>query len=75
MIVLWILLIKIDGQAYSIGWNTSGQCGQDPLLFPSIANYPQKVAIIPDSNIIDCICGDNHSLLLSEDGQVYSFGR
>lgn len=62
-----------EGDTYSIGWNASGQCGFDPLLFPNIENNPQRIVI--SEKIIDCACGDNHSLLLSENGEIFSFGR
>ena len=59
------------GEIFSCGNNEYGQCGlghfNDPQIVPSlIPNAP--------SNIIEFVCGGNHSLFLDSEGNVYSVG-
>ena len=72
------IAITDSGKIYSFGSTKQGQTG-------IISNYNSeeqitkqpvliKSQIIKDKKIIDGCCGSQHTLLLTEDGQVYSFG-
>ena len=60
------------GEIFSCGNNNEGQCGlghfNDPQTSPSL---------IPNlaSNIVHFVCGDNHSLFLDSEGNVFSVGE
>lgn len=70
------LLLAEDGSVYSFGENTAGRLGlgpggnsQIPIPTPIVAsNFAGK-------NIIQVQAGEWHSLLLADDGTVFSFGR
>jgi alpha-tubulin suppressor-like RCC1 family protein len=65
------LALTIDGKIYSWGKNTQGQCGignnEDQL-------YPQRVNKLEHKFIIQLAAGWEHSLALTEDGKMYSWG-
>lgn len=61
-----------QSNVYAMGLNTYGQCGIDKSLL--VVNEPNKI-MLPNNFIIkDIQCGERHSLVLSYDGSVYSFG-
>jgi alpha-tubulin suppressor-like RCC1 family protein len=68
------LLLGGDGQVYSCGNNWYGQLGQATMHqvvgTPTLMSggWPAELAII------DIAAGDEHTLLLAENGQVYSCG-
>lgn len=71
---LHALLLSDQGQVYSLGENYSGQLG---LLFvdkKSRALQPQHVKALESSEIIQIACGGSHSLALSKDGKLFSWG-
>mmetsp|Transcript_22421 Transcript_22421/g.44006 ORF Transcript_22421/g.44006 Transcript_22421/m.44006 type:complete len:716 (+) Transcript_22421:238-2385(+) len=63
--------LTADGAVYTWGRGDHGQLG-----IGTRTNHPQpqRVQNIPE-NIISAACGAYHTLLLSENGQVYAFGR
>ena len=80
------LVLTSKGEVYSFGSNNESQCGfdnnTDPIFIPTLINgtgvtkgnsydfYNPKLG-----KIKDIACGKYHSLILNEDGTVFSFGR
>jgi alpha-tubulin suppressor-like RCC1 family protein len=64
------------GHVYSWGYNGFGQLGIGNAVH---SNQPKFVKVIDDNEcnvfIVKISCGTNHSLLLSNDGYIYAFGR
>ncbi|CCH57982.1 hypothetical protein TBLA_0A01815 [Henningerozyma blattae CBS 6284] len=73
--------LKKDGTLVSWGLNQFGQCGiSEEIQDGGIVSIPKKVLLPVNSSNgfgkIKMICaGEHHSLLLNEDGDIYSFGR
>lgn len=65
------LVLDTLGAVYSFGSNDYGQCG---VLKRQDDHTPQKMGGIDHAFIIKIECGANHSVLLEEDGNVYSTG-
>ena len=66
------LLLNKEGQVYSIGSNCIfGQLG----LGSDVHQTENPTLIKGVSEIISMACGDNHSLLVSKSGKVFSFGN
>lgn len=62
------------GALYCWGENNHAQCGVDPATFDTeTLPVPVRVANVPDS-IKAMALGDEFSLLLTQDGSVFSFG-
>ena len=64
------LVLNNDGRVYSFGWNQYGQLGhvgtsRDDVTTPTESNI---------SNITAISAGKGHSMVLRNDGKVYSFG-
>ena len=64
-----------DGMIFSWGNNSCCQCGFEPndnsngnILFPS------NIIELNNKNIIEISCGNEHTLALSNEGEVYSWG-
>lgn len=79
-----ILILLNNGDVYGMGDDSYGQLGLDTyseerlLQMKTYGNFvkrrekfPKK---IPISNIIKAACGENHSLLLDSNNQVYGMG-
>ena len=63
--------ITEEGSLFAWGNNANGQLGlgdQEERLVPT------KVAALADESIIDVSSGTSHTLVLTEDGEVYGFG-
>ncbi|KAH3673705.1 hypothetical protein WICMUC_003521 [Wickerhamomyces mucosus] len=68
--------ITKDGKVLSWGLNQFGQCGiSSDLEDGSIVTVPTEVTSLSDKNIKSIAAGEHHTLALSEDGSIYSFGR
>lgn len=69
------LFLDAKGQVFALGNNSLGQCGrlikQDEEYFGS-----KKITKVPNipKNITNVCCGQDHSMFLSESGQVYACG-
>jgi alpha-tubulin suppressor-like RCC1 family protein len=64
------LVLDCQGQVYSFGTGNYGQLGQGKWVCRS--SYPQILSSVED--IVSISAGNDHSLLLSRAGQVFSFG-
>lgn len=66
------LVLDADGKVYSFGDNASGQLGQGGTTPVSVTN-PTLVTSL--ANIQAIAAGTDHSLALTDGGQVYAWGR
>ena len=62
--------LRADGNVWSWGTNTYGTLGRNDV---SYLNVPEMVNL-NEEKIEDISVGDNHVLVLTEKGEVYSFG-
>ena len=62
--------LRADGNVWTWGTNIYGQLGRNDA---SYSNVPLKVNLNEDL-VTDISAGDNHVLVLTENGKVYSFG-
>ncbi|XP_067666214.1 RCC1-like G exchanging factor-like protein isoform X2 [Haliotis asinina] len=60
---------------FSLGNNSSGQCGRSVVEDEVYAKNPtiNKIHDLPDS-VVKVVCGQDHTLFLTDTGQVYSCG-
>ena len=75
------LALDAEGNVWSMGDDTYGQCGLDPfsrLVSPPYLQIkypnPQKINMLPDK-VTDICCGKSHSLALLQNGEVWGWGR
>ncbi|CDH15991.1 probable Guanine nucleotide exchange factor SRM1 [Zygosaccharomyces bailii ISA1307] len=65
-----------EGKLYSWGLNQYGQCGvSEEIEDGALVTVPQEVILPEDVNVKWVSAGEHHSLLLTQDGDIYSFGR
>lgn len=68
--------ITQDKKVLTWGLNQFGQCGiSSELEDGSIVPVPTEVQSLSDKNIVQIAAGEHHTLALSEDGSLYTFGR
>lgn len=69
------LLLNKSRQVFSLGNNSFGQCGrpikEHELYFGSKTCH--QITDLP-ANVIDILCGQDHSMFLTEDGKLFSCG-
>ncbi|PRP87288.1 S-layer protein [Planoprotostelium fungivorum] len=68
------LLLEEGGRLYSWGYNPCGQCGvpHGPILKDlQLIDFPHNIF----ESITGCAAGDNHSLALTSEGRLFSFGH
>ncbi|XP_046362557.2 RCC1-like G exchanging factor-like protein [Haliotis rufescens] len=60
---------------FSLGNNSCGQCGRSVVEDEVYAKNPNinKIHDLPD-NVVKVVCGQDHTLFLTDTGQVYSCG-
>lgn len=63
--------ITNDNSVYTVGLNENGQLGQGSS---SDSDIPRKIALDSNTKVTSISCGTNHSLALTSDGAVYSWG-
>ena len=64
-----------DKMLYSWGNNSRGQCGFDVSEnINKIITYPKNIIELNDKNIKEISCGNEHTLALTNDGDIYSWG-
>jgi alpha-tubulin suppressor-like RCC1 family protein len=75
------LAIDLEGGLYTWGAGACGQLGvEDITQLPSDDDgypyqpTPKVVRSLKDKNIVTGVCGDVHTLVLTNKGEVYSFG-
>ncbi|KPV78376.1 uncharacterized protein RHOBADRAFT_50849 [Rhodotorula graminis WP1] len=68
------VLVTDAGEAWSAGWNVSGQCGQDEGTEHVAAFKRIRGGGIDDEHVVEASAGISHSLLLTETGKVYAVG-
>lgn len=69
------LFLGRDGQVYSLGNNSLGQCGR-PIVENEVyfgSKTMHRIGELP-SRVTEVFCGQDHSMFLSGDGQLYSCG-
>ncbi|RWS05860.1 Williams-Beuren syndrome chromosomal region 16 protein-like protein [Dinothrombium tinctorium] len=64
-----------DNELFSLGNNAYGQCGR-PIIEKEIFHGSRKVNKIYgiDEKVSEVVCGQDHTLFLTENGSVYSCG-
>ncbi|OWB81790.1 hypothetical protein B5S33_g409 [[Candida] boidinii] len=68
--------ITQDGKVLSWGLNQYGQCGIDVAIDDgAVVAKPTVIEALSDKNIVAITGGEHHSIALSADGDVYTFGR
>lgn len=68
--------ITTEGKVLTWGLNQFGQCGtESDLEDGSIVTVPTEVSALADKKITSIAAGEHHTLALSEDGSIYTFGR
>lgn len=65
-------LLLTDGKVYAFGGNTDGQLGDGTTLD---RHTPVMVEGLEGIEVIAVAAGDRHSMALSADGKVYTWGR
>jgi hypothetical protein len=65
------LVLGIDGDVYSFGDNSAGQCMQNMPAVPT----PLRVPSLRLKKVLQVECGMNHSLVLLDNGIVHAAGR
>jgi len=59
-------------EVYSWGWETEGRLGREPV--PGRGYVPAVIHGLKDKKVIQISAGGGHSLALTADGKVYSWG-
>ncbi|KAF0694239.1 Aste57867_14875 [Aphanomyces stellatus] len=67
-----VLCADSHGHVYSWGGNLHGQLGTG---LTDDTKQPDSIAFLRDKRAIDVVAGDDHSLVLTDVGDVYSFGN
>lgn len=68
------LLLDDSGKVFALGNNSFGQCGR-PIVEDETYFGSKKVHIINDLPKVEQLsCGQDHSMLLTEDGKLFSCG-
>jgi len=65
------MVLSDDGRVFSFGMNQGGQLGIGNI---KSQNIPQLVTAFQDMRVVQISCGENHSLVLTEEGKVFAFG-
>jgi hypothetical protein len=66
------LIVCDEGSVYSFGLNDCGQLGLGDRCKHTAK--PQEVTLPPEKSATFAACGSEHSLIVCDDGSVYSFG-
>ena len=68
-----MLLLSKSKKVWSYGNSKYGQTGHD-LIQENIPK-PRKIESVQESSFKVLSCGDNHSLIVNEEGELFTFGR
>ncbi|KAK1948183.1 putative E3 ubiquitin-protein ligase HERC1 [Phytophthora citrophthora] len=66
------MIVTTGGRSFSFGRNDYGQLGIGSKIHQ---NVPNVVALSANTRMVRATCGCYHTVLLSEQGQVFVFGR
>lgn len=69
------LVLNEFGSVFTCGKNDQGQLGVSSNGNSNLYSFKQIENSVSDKNIIDIACGLHHSLLLSQNGTVYTCGK
>ncbi|KAJ6227803.1 regulator of chromosome condensation protein [Anaeramoeba flamelloides] len=64
-------VVTIDGRLFTFGLNDCGQLGHTE---PTSVNKPLQVTSLSTFHCVSVSCGFSHTLVLTKDGYVFSFG-
>lgn len=69
------VIVTDDGTCYTLGNNSYGQCGRKMIRDENFgkSNAPHKV-ILPGEKPVNVTCGQDHTMILTESGRVFSCG-
>ena len=74
------IALSESGRVYIWGNNTNGQLGRNPerdvrkTRLKPMSNRPKPIESLENIVFQKAVCGPNHSMLLTTDGYVYTFG-
>jgi alpha-tubulin suppressor-like RCC1 family protein len=68
------LLLADDGTVFSFGWNHYGRTGRNTTIGDTLVASPIDIRNLTGKTIVQVAAGYQHSLLLADDGTVFSFG-
>jgi alpha-tubulin suppressor-like RCC1 family protein len=71
------LILTESGTVQAWGWNWRGQCGTGDfkdILTPTIIKAFTLMKALQKTQIVKISAGDEHSIALSSDGRLYSYG-
>lgn len=68
------LLLADDGNVFAFGANFDGKTGQNVTSGNTTVATPIATSTFGGRKIVDVAAGTDHSLLLADDGSVFSFG-
>jgi alpha-tubulin suppressor-like RCC1 family protein len=68
------LLLAEDGRVFSFGLNASGKTGLGTTVGDTLVATPIDMTNLGDLKVTQIAAGSYHSLVLAEDGRVFSFG-
>jgi alpha-tubulin suppressor-like RCC1 family protein len=69
------LVLTDCGEVYAWGYNEFGQIGNERRGRNECQSIPIKVSDFNDEKVIQISCGFHHSIALTENGHVFSWGR
>ena len=68
------IVLTVDNKLFGWGQNESGQCGIEPSK-NKILSDPTQIDSLNPFKIKEVSCGSEHTLALTEEGELYSFGK
>ncbi|TWU26120.1 RCC1 domain-containing protein [Bythopirellula polymerisocia] len=68
-------LLADDGTVFSFGDNANGRAGLGSVIQTALVATPIDSTNLAGKKIVEVSAGDDHSLLLADDGTAFSFGR
>ncbi|EGC28958.1 hypothetical protein DICPUDRAFT_159521 [Dictyostelium purpureum] len=66
--------VDSTGKIYSFGWNRYGQLGTGSVKSHTLPAKMKETQITSKMHFVKVVCGKNHTLALSNNGEMVSFG-